>query len=232
MRGDLDWIVMKCLEKDRTRRYQSASGLAHDIERHLADEPVEACPPSAAYRLRKFARKHRRALITASAFLILLVAGTVVSIWQAVRATLAEAAAITDRDEKDRALQAEAQQHAAAVASERAAQRERDDARAARDDLRRTLYASNLNLVQSAADAGDFAQVNEILEELRPAPGEEDLRSFEWHYWRRQGNSEAKAIQIAVGQYDRLILSPDGKFLAEWLSPGNWRLFDTTRGEP
>ena len=55
VRGDLDWIVMKCLEKDRTRRYESASGLARDIERYLHDEPVEASPPSRRYRLGKFA---------------------------------------------------------------------------------------------------------------------------------------------------------------------------------
>ena len=61
VRGELDWIVMKALEKDRTRRYETANGLARDIERYLDDEPVEACPPSATYRLRKFARKHRGA---------------------------------------------------------------------------------------------------------------------------------------------------------------------------
>jgi serine/threonine protein kinase/tetratricopeptide (TPR) repeat protein len=72
VRGELDWIVMKALEKDRSRRYQTASGLARDLERYLADEPVEACPPSAAYRLRKFARKHRRLLTAAGAFLGLL----------------------------------------------------------------------------------------------------------------------------------------------------------------
>ena len=55
VRGELDWIVMKCLEKDRTRRYETASGLAQDVERYLPDEPVEACPPAAGYRLRKFA---------------------------------------------------------------------------------------------------------------------------------------------------------------------------------
>jgi serine/threonine-protein kinase len=60
LRGDLDWIVMKALEKDRTRRYETPSGLAADIERHLADEPVLAGPPGAAYRLRKFARRHKR----------------------------------------------------------------------------------------------------------------------------------------------------------------------------
>jgi serine/threonine protein kinase len=73
VRGELDWIVMKALEKDRTRRYQTANGLARDVERYLADEPVEACPPSAAYRLRKLARKHRRLLAAGGAFLGLLV---------------------------------------------------------------------------------------------------------------------------------------------------------------
>ena len=57
--GELDWIVMKCLEKERSRRYDTANGLARDVERYLADELVEARPPSAGYRLRKFARKNR-----------------------------------------------------------------------------------------------------------------------------------------------------------------------------
>jgi serine/threonine protein kinase/tetratricopeptide (TPR) repeat protein len=66
VRGELDWIVMKCLEKDRNRRYESANGLAHDIERYLHDEPVQACPPSASYRLRKFVRRNKRGLALAA----------------------------------------------------------------------------------------------------------------------------------------------------------------------
>src|SRR5208283_1250185 len=54
IRGELDWITMKCLEKDRDRRYETANALAADIQRYLANEPVLACPPSAGYRLRKF----------------------------------------------------------------------------------------------------------------------------------------------------------------------------------
>ncbi|HSU69602.1 MAG TPA: protein kinase, partial [Tepidisphaeraceae bacterium] len=73
VRGELDWIVMKCLEKDRSRRYETANGLARDLERYLADEPVQACPPSTRYRLRKFARRNKRALVTAG-----LLAGTMV----------------------------------------------------------------------------------------------------------------------------------------------------------
>src|SRR5207302_2917013 len=67
LRGDLDWIVMKCLEKDRTRRYETANGLAADVQRHLSSEPVIAAPPSAAYRLRKFVRKHRAGSLMAAA---------------------------------------------------------------------------------------------------------------------------------------------------------------------
>jgi serine/threonine protein kinase len=64
VRGELDWIVMKALEKDRVRRYETANALARDVQRHLADQPVEACPPSGWYRFGKFARRHRVALTT------------------------------------------------------------------------------------------------------------------------------------------------------------------------
>jgi serine/threonine protein kinase len=79
VRGELDWIVMKCLEKDRTRRYETVNGLARDVQRYLKDEPVEACPPSPLYRLKKLAKKHRGLLTTAASFLALLVIGVVVS---------------------------------------------------------------------------------------------------------------------------------------------------------
>jgi len=72
VRGELDWIVMKCLDKDRNRRYETASGLALDIHRYLDDEPVQACPPSTAYRFRKFARRHKAKLATASVVTVAL----------------------------------------------------------------------------------------------------------------------------------------------------------------
>src|SRR5262249_6199232 len=77
-RGELDWIVMKALEKDRNRRYETANGFAMDVQRYLADEPVQACPPSAAYRLRKFARRNKRRLAVASilAVAVLVVVAT------------------------------------------------------------------------------------------------------------------------------------------------------------
>ena len=98
-RGELDWIVMKCLEKDRTRRYETASALAGDVERYLHDEPVQACPPSARYRFGKFARRNKAALGTVAAVIVALILGTVVSTWQAIRASNAEAHANTSAEQ-------------------------------------------------------------------------------------------------------------------------------------
>jgi eukaryotic-like serine/threonine-protein kinase len=77
VRGELDWIVMKCLEKDRSRRYETANGLSMDIQRYLADEPVVAGPPSATYRMRKFVRRNKPQVIAASLVLLALLAGIV-----------------------------------------------------------------------------------------------------------------------------------------------------------
>jgi hypothetical protein len=103
---ELDWIVMKCLEKDPTRRYDSAAALARDVERDLADEPVEACPPSAGYRLRKFACRNRTMIATAAAFAAVLLLAGAVTTWQSILIARA------DRDEAARA--AEQAQHGAA----------------------------------------------------------------------------------------------------------------------
>lgn len=87
LRGDLDWIVMKAIEKDRTRRYGSANLLAADINRYLADEPVTATPPSLRYKLGKFARRNKGQLAAGLALAMALIAGSIISSWQAIRAT-------------------------------------------------------------------------------------------------------------------------------------------------
>jgi tetratricopeptide (TPR) repeat protein len=90
LRGELDWIVMKCLEKDRTRRYETASGLARDLQRYLANESVEACPPSAGYRLRKFLRRNRGPAAATLLVFLVLVGGIVGTSVGMVRAGQAE----------------------------------------------------------------------------------------------------------------------------------------------
>ena len=90
LRGDLDWIVMKCLEKDRGRRYETANGLARDIERHLKSEPVSARPPSALYRLRKAIRRNKTAFGAAAGIAAVLFIGMGVSTSEAIRASRAQ----------------------------------------------------------------------------------------------------------------------------------------------
>ncbi len=96
--GELDWIVLKALEKDRTRRYETANGLARDLERYLAGEPLEAAPPSTSYQLRKYMRRHRGWLLTAGAFAALLLVGVAVSTTMALRAQRAEREALRERN--------------------------------------------------------------------------------------------------------------------------------------
>ncbi len=118
IRGELDWITMKCLEKTRTRRYETAIGLAQDLERFLADEPVQACPPTTGYRLRKFAGKHRGLITGVAVCSLLLIAGTAISAWQAIRASRAQGRAVAGWTE---------------------AARQRDEARAQRRQTREAL---------------------------------------------------------------------------------------------
>jgi len=93
LRGDLDWIVTRALEKHRERRYGSPADLAADVRRHLADEPVSAGPPSTAYRLLKLARRHRAGFAAAAVVTISIVVGGAIAVAQAIRATRAERAA-------------------------------------------------------------------------------------------------------------------------------------------
>jgi serine/threonine protein kinase/tetratricopeptide (TPR) repeat protein len=97
LRGDLDWVVMRCLEKDRARRYDTPTALAADLRRHLADEPVEARPPSRAYRARKFVRRNRAGVATAVVVGAALVGSLAVAVWSADAQRRARLAAEADR---------------------------------------------------------------------------------------------------------------------------------------
>jgi WD40 repeat protein len=103
--GELDWVVMKCLEKDPARRYESVHDLADDLRRYLADEPVLAGRPSAGYRLRKFLRRNRGPVLAACLVLLALVAGIVGTTWGLIRATEAQGRAVTESNQRKAALE-------------------------------------------------------------------------------------------------------------------------------
>jgi serine/threonine protein kinase/tetratricopeptide (TPR) repeat protein len=102
LKGDLDWVVMKCLEKDRTRRYDTANGIAADLKRHLSNEPVLACPPSKLYEFQKTFRRNKFAFAAAGTVCCALVLGIMATTWQAVRATRAKAQAEVEKQRANR----------------------------------------------------------------------------------------------------------------------------------
>jgi WD40 repeat protein len=209
VRGELDWIVMKALEKERSRRYETANGFARDVERFLADESVEACPPSRRYRLRKFARKYRGALLTATTVLVLLVSGVAVSAWQAIRAMHAEALA------KDNELAAIEQERVAQKQTNIAKYNEAQAKRAVADkdatvrDLRHNLALDRIFLAQAAFDSGNVAVANERLEEVPP-----ELRRWEWSYLQRQYEGAIFTLYGHTSGVSSVAFSPDGAQLA------------------
>jgi tetratricopeptide (TPR) repeat protein len=138
LRGELDWIVMRALEKDRNRRYESASTLAADVQRYLGDEPVLACPASVAYRFRKFARRNKVMLGTAAAVAVALLLGLGISIWQAVEADRARGLANTR-------LEKETQAH---VEADRQRQRAQDSYRQAVDAVKKMIEAGDERLAE------------------------------------------------------------------------------------
>jgi serine/threonine protein kinase len=116
IRGELDWIVMKCLEKDRNRRYETASSLGADLTRYLRNEPVQACPPSAFYRMRVFSRRHKTSIVTACAFVTISLVGLTVAAWQSYQAAAARHAATRAELALSQTRQSAAEERADAIA--------------------------------------------------------------------------------------------------------------------
>jgi WD40 repeat protein/tRNA A-37 threonylcarbamoyl transferase component Bud32 len=205
---DLDWIVMKCLEKDRRRRYETANGLAMDIERHLRHDPVVARPPSVGYRLQKSFRRHRLVFTAAGAVGLALVLGVLASSWQLIRATRA------GRREAAAHLQAD---QAAQVAQSQRERAERGEQRAKESELvaRRQSYSADMNLAQQALANNDLGRARRLLAAHRPGPEEPDLRGWEWRYLWRQCQSDALyCLCRRSNEIYSLAVSQDGNWLA------------------
>ncbi len=202
LRGDLDWIVLKSLEKDRTRRYETATGFVLDLQRYLHDEPVSAVAPSALYKFRKFARRNRLVFGSAMAITLALVLGLGFSVWSFARERDARAdadakkrEAIAAREEADRrsvdAQEARASAERSKAVAEHAS--EKTNALLSRNlellnASRVQAYQSDMNLASQAYRSGDIDRVNELVERNRPLPGEPDRRGFEWFHWWQAGH--------------------------------------------
>ncbi|HWD18103.1 MAG TPA: protein kinase [Verrucomicrobiae bacterium] len=222
IRGDLDWIVMKCLEKDRTRRYETANGLATDIQRHLSQDAVSASPPSRMYRLQKVVRRHRLLFATVSAVAVALVIGVAVSSWQAVRATRAERNEHAARQGAEEARAREAQQRGVAEENARLA-------RAREQQASELAYAADMKLASQAWDDGNLFVMSRLLEAHQPRAGAPDGRGFEFFYLQQLARGEQDfVLRGHTNPVLGVAVSPDGKWLAT-RSQTDTRLWDLSR---
>jgi serine/threonine protein kinase/WD40 repeat protein len=171
VRGELDWIVMKALDKDRNRRFPTANGLAADVERFLKGEPVQACPPTLSYRFRKYARRHKVALAAGGAVAAALLVGISLTSWQAVRAANALREARRNGQELDaRLIDLQA-------ANEKISR--------GQEEKRLNQYVGDMLALPLTWEAGNAGEARQLL-----AQQDGELRGFEWHYWNRQMHTE------------------------------------------
>jgi WD40 repeat protein/serine/threonine protein kinase len=213
--GDLDWIVMKCLEKDRTRRYETANGLAADIQRHLQNEPVVARPPNRLYQFQKLVRRNKLVFGAATAIVAALLFGMVVSTWQAIRAERARRLAQADKQKALTAERNEARQRQAAEEQRKIAVQQRQSAEEHARELRRQLYVGDMSKAFHAIKEGNLGLATSLMRTYFDQPDSEDLRGWEWRYlWQLCQPSEHKILANTGQAVNCAVFSPDGRLLA------------------
>jgi hypothetical protein len=202
IRGDLDWIVMKCLEKDRNRRYESAGSLAEDVRRFLAGEPIQARPKSLYYRASRFVSRNRLPVASGLAVAVALVVGTIGTTVGLIRASSAV-----------RSLEGEQLKTTAALDRAESA---RTLAERNLQTARRNAYAADISRAfQVLRESNDVGQIRKLLDQYRPQhDGDEDLRGWEWRYLWQFLQSDATSI---IAHYATppvaMDVTEDGRFL-------------------
>jgi WD40 repeat protein/serine/threonine protein kinase len=216
LRGELDWIVMKALEKDRNRRYESASAFAADVHRYLNDEPVLACPPSRWYRLQKLARKHKAALVTATAM--------AAAVFLAILSLVSALAVLTASNAEVKGEQAQTKK---ALEGEKEAN---ENLRQAMMREERNLAFQRVALAERELAANNIGRAEELLTEC-PEP----FRGWEWHYLKRRALEQPQVIRVTKNWVLDVAYSPDGRYLATatlgGLLHGEVKLWDAATGK-
>jgi serine/threonine protein kinase len=226
LRHELDWVLLKTLEKDRSRRYESANGLALDIQRYLADEIVEARPPSRSYRLRKFVNRQKRTVTAAAAVFIALlggVVGTSLGLLEAKRG-------------RDDAVEARRKEKIRADGESEA----KSEKVKALDLAYMQLYKSGMGLLGRLAEDRSYEAASDLLAKLTPAKtGGRDLREFEWYYWENQTRNPIRRISVDLpfaANIFSMRISPDGARCSLYHSGGiagtpGYMVIDSTTGK-
>ncbi len=231
VRGDLDWIVMKTLEKDRTRRYETANGLAVDIERHLSDEPVSAGPPSVRYRMHKFVRRHKTGVASGLLALTAIVIGLVVSTTMYFRAEQAREKEASARLMAEQARQKEAAARTEAVAARDVAERAESISQQQRLRAQRLLARSQIERGINLLNEGDNVGLLYLLDARQTADKIPDIRDQASRLWAIAYDLWTDRLVQVFPYADNIAFSPDGGLLA--ITNGRAaQLWDTATGRP
>ncbi len=241
LRGDLDWIVIKALEKDRTRRYETANGLAADIKRHLENEPIVARPPSAAYRFHKAWQRNKTFFSAAATVFLALGVGLSISLWQAREARLARDNEAVQREAAQTA-QSEAQA-AAALAGELQKEAQANESKALdlaekmrqlAEEMRLRNFASDMYVAHHALEVNNRSLALNALNRHRPKKGQSDLRDLAWRYlWLNAQSNERKTWVPYEGITSSASYSQNGKWLGTYGFDRKIRIWECAlNGEP
>jgi WD40 repeat protein/serine/threonine protein kinase len=232
---DLETIVMKSLDRDVRRRYQSADELWEDLQRFVNDEPIKARRIGSVERLGLWCRRNKGIAALTATVAVLLLAGTILSLLAAGYFRRLASDETAARNEAEAARQdALVSAEQASIAGQKEAQR-RTEAERAKEQLRRQLYVSDMNLARQLWDDGAIDRLEEVLDSHRPSAGQSDLRGFEWYYWWRAAHLEAATVHVS-SNYDqwlqKLAVSPDGRIVAVADSDRRIFLFDSVAEKP
>jgi WD40 repeat protein/serine/threonine protein kinase len=233
VRGDLDWIVMKCLEKNRARRYETATSLAHDIGRHLNSEPVIACPPSRAYRFQKLLRRNKLVFAAGGAVTLSLAIGFLALTSLFLRERQHGRTQARLRQQAERATLQESAQRLDAEAAKTTAQTEAQRAESAVSEARMILAASDFAQANRLMEADDDPQAIAYLSRVLSADPENGAALarltmlMTYHSWMKPTLSLKHARMVSSAQF-----SPDGKRLVTASWDNSARVWDALTGQP
>ena len=235
LRGELDWVVMKCLEKSRERRYESVSGLSRDIQRYLADEPVEARPPSTGYRLSKFLQRNKGPVLAASLVLFALVAGLALASYGFVRArserNLAEKARIEAQAQRDIADKASTEALAQRKIADNQKQLAVENARKAELRLAEGLVSQGdtMSLAGRFAEARSrYAEAYDKFTELN-----EHSTTAEVGLWSSYHQTASPLLSFTghSGWATSIAIAPEGRTALSGSDDGTLKLWDLANGK-